>query len=72
VSRGAVLRSALGCVKHNKEMFLSGTLVSLVMADPWSFWGKPTGSGVRPATAQYYHIDTIKIMFIANTFISQH
>jgi len=50
VSRGAVLQSALGCVKHTKEMFPNRT--SLVMADPWCFWGKPTGSGIRAATLE--------------------
>jgi len=32
------------------KMFTNRTSVSSYVADPWSFWGKPMGSGVRAAT----------------------
>jgi len=35
------------------KMFTNRTLVSLFMADPWCFWGKPTGSGPRAVTLIY-------------------
>jgi len=59
VSRGAVLRSAMGCVKHNKEYVINGT--SLVVADSWCFRGKPTGNGARAVTVLL--VDRMTLLF---------
>jgi len=50
VSRGAVLRSAVCCAVKQIKMFRNGTLV--LSADPWSFWGKPTGNGPEAVTVE--------------------